>query len=84
MSDDKFALPIATLIETRSRKLGVPPIELVRRAGYKNISKGLRLSAMSSFLNVLIPSFNCAIGRASDWQSLRQLPRNSAAWPYSN
>ena len=42
MSDDKFALPIATLIETRSRKLGVPPIELVRRAGYKNISKGLR------------------------------------------
>jgi hypothetical protein len=42
MSDDKFALPIVTLIETRSRTLGLPPIELVRRAGYKNISKGLR------------------------------------------
>ena len=40
MSDDP--LPIKTLISNRCDELGLRPAELVRRCGYKNISKGLR------------------------------------------
>ena len=40
MSDD--LLPIKTLISNRCDALGLRPTELVRRCGYKNISKGLR------------------------------------------
>ena len=39
MSD---TLPIETLIRKRAAKLGLGGTELVRRAGYKNVSKGLR------------------------------------------
>ena len=35
-------LPIETLIRERAAELGLGPTELVRRAGYKNVSKGLR------------------------------------------
>ena len=35
-------LPIETLIHERAAELGLRPAELVGRAGYKNISKGLR------------------------------------------
>ena len=38
MSDE---LPIKTLVSSRCRELGLGPVELVRRCGYKNISKGL-------------------------------------------
>jgi hypothetical protein len=40
MSDD--LLPIKTLISNRCDELNLRPSELVRRCGYKNISKGLR------------------------------------------
>ena len=40
MSDDP--LPIKTLISKRCDELGLRPAEVVRRCGYKNISKGLR------------------------------------------
>ena len=40
MSDD--LLPIKTLISNRCDDLSLRPSELVRRCGYKNISKGLR------------------------------------------
>ena len=40
MSDD--LLPIKTLISNRCDELSLRPSELVRRCGYKNISKGLR------------------------------------------
>jgi hypothetical protein len=40
MSDAQ--LPINTLISTRCDELGLRPAEVVRRCGYKNISKGLR------------------------------------------
>ncbi len=40
MSDD--LLPIKTLISNRCDELGLRASELVRRCGYKNISKGLR------------------------------------------
>jgi hypothetical protein len=36
------ALTIASLIDRRCRELQLRPAELVRRAGYRNISKGLR------------------------------------------
>ena len=35
-------LPIAALICSRSDELGLSAVELVRRCGYKNVSKGLR------------------------------------------
>jgi hypothetical protein len=35
-------LPIETLIRERAAELGLGPTELIRRAGYKNVSKGLR------------------------------------------
>jgi len=40
MTDD--LLPIKTLISNRCDELGLRPAEVVRRCGYKNISKGLR------------------------------------------
>ena len=40
MSDD--LLPIKILISNRCDELGLRPAELIRRCGYKNISKGLR------------------------------------------
>ena len=40
MSD--VELPIKTLITGRCNDLALRPVELVRRCGYKNISKGLR------------------------------------------
>ena len=40
MSDD--LLPIKTLISNRCDELSLRPSELVRRCGYKNVSKGLR------------------------------------------
>jgi len=39
MSDE---LPIKTLVSSRCEELRLRPVELVRRCGYKNISKGLR------------------------------------------
>ena len=39
MSDE---LPIQTLVSSRREELGLRPVELVRRCGYKNVSKGLR------------------------------------------
>jgi hypothetical protein len=39
MSDE---LPIATLVSGRCKKLSLRPVELIRRCGYKNVSKGLR------------------------------------------
>jgi hypothetical protein len=39
---ERPALPIAELIISRSKELGLSRSELVRRAGYQNISKGLR------------------------------------------
>ena len=38
----KTALPVSTLIRKRCQELGLSRSELVRRCGYKNISKGLR------------------------------------------
>jgi hypothetical protein len=35
-------LPLTILIRQRSQELGLSRSELVRRCGYKNISKGLR------------------------------------------
>jgi len=35
-------LPIEALVSSRCEELGLRPVELVRRCGYKNISKGLR------------------------------------------
>jgi hypothetical protein len=35
-------LPIEALVQDRCRELGLRPVELVRRCGYKNVSKGLR------------------------------------------
>ncbi len=35
-------LPIETLVRQRARELGLGPTELIRRAGYSNVSKGLR------------------------------------------
>ena len=35
-------LPISTLVSTRCKELGLRPVELIHRCGYKNISKGLR------------------------------------------
>ncbi len=40
MSDEQ--LPIETLVCGRCEDLGLRPVELVRRCGYQNISKGLR------------------------------------------
>jgi hypothetical protein len=40
MSDPKF--PISSLISSRCRELDLRPVELIRRCGYRNISKGLR------------------------------------------
>ncbi len=40
MSDDP--LPITALISNRCDELGLRPAEVVRRCGYKNISKGVR------------------------------------------
>jgi hypothetical protein len=40
MAAEQFA--IAALIESRSRDLGLSRAELVRRAGFKNIAKGIR------------------------------------------
>ena len=40
MSEEQ--LPINTLVSNRCRELGLRPVELVRRCGYKNVSKGLR------------------------------------------
>ena len=40
MSDEQ--LPINTLVSNRCRELGLRPTELIRRCGYKNVSKGLR------------------------------------------
>jgi len=40
MSDEQ--LPINTLVSNRCRELGLRPVELIRRCGYQNISKGLR------------------------------------------
>jgi hypothetical protein len=39
---DSSPLPIRTLIEARSQDLALTRADLVRRAGYKNIDKGLR------------------------------------------
>ncbi len=39
MSDE---LPIATLVSGRCKELSLRPVELIRRCGYKNVSKGLR------------------------------------------
>lgn len=39
MSD---TLTIETLVRTRSNELGLVPIDLVRRSGYKKVTKGLR------------------------------------------
>src|SRR6516162_2576553 len=39
---DSSPLPIRTLIETRFQDLALTPAKLVRRAGYRNIDKGLR------------------------------------------
>jgi len=36
------SLPINELIASRSNELGIGPVEVVRRCGYKNIAKGLR------------------------------------------
>jgi len=35
-------LPIETLVRARANELGLAPVDLVRRAGYKNVAKGLR------------------------------------------
>jgi len=35
-------LPIDELISSRSNELGIGPVDVVRRCGYKNIAKGLR------------------------------------------
>jgi hypothetical protein len=35
-------LPIETLVRDRCEELGLKPVELVRRCGYQNMSKGLR------------------------------------------
>ena len=35
-------LPIQALISSRCSELGLRPVEVVRRCGYKNVSKGLR------------------------------------------
>ncbi len=40
MSDQQ--LPIETLVSGRCKELGLRPVELIRRCGYKNISKGIR------------------------------------------
>ena len=40
-------LPVQTLIEDRSRELGLSRSELVRRCGYKNMAKGIRGSTNS-------------------------------------
>ncbi len=40
MSDPE--LPITALVSTRCKELHLRPVELVRRCGYRNISKGLR------------------------------------------
>ena len=40
MSDEQ--LPIETLVSSRCKELGLRPVELIRRCGYKNASKGLR------------------------------------------
>lgn len=37
------SLPIAVLIRDRCRDLALTPADLIRRTGYKNVSKGLRL-----------------------------------------
>jgi hypothetical protein len=43
MSDtQQQTLAIETLVRARCQKLGLSPAELVRRCGYKNVSKGLR------------------------------------------
>ena len=39
MSD---VLPIETLVRQRARELELRPTELIRRAGYTSVSKGLR------------------------------------------
>ena len=39
---DSSPQPIRTLIETRFQDLALTPAKLVRRAGYRNIDKGLR------------------------------------------
>jgi len=36
------SLPIDELISSRSNELGIGPVDVVRRCGYKNIAKGLR------------------------------------------
>src|SRR6476469_9328012 len=36
------ALAIETLVRGRCEELGLKPVELVRRCGYQNVSKGLR------------------------------------------
>jgi hypothetical protein len=40
MSEEQ--LPIQTLISSRCHELGLRPVEVVRRCGYKNVTKGLR------------------------------------------
>ena len=40
MSDEQ--LPIQTLVSSRCKELGLRPVELIQRCGYKNISKGFR------------------------------------------
>ena len=40
MSDPE--LPITALISRRAKELHLRPVELVRRCGYQNITKGLR------------------------------------------
>lgn len=40
MSDQQ--LPIETLVSSRCKELGLRPVELIRRCGYKNIAKGIR------------------------------------------
>lgn len=41
-ADPSQVLPIATLIRSRCNELGLSPPDLIRRAGFKNVSKGLR------------------------------------------
>ena len=40
MSDPEF--PISSLISSRCKGLDLRPVELIRRCGYRNITKGLR------------------------------------------
>ena len=43
MSDtQQQTLAISALVRSRCKELGLCPVELVRRCGYKNVSKGLR------------------------------------------